>query len=145
MRRASLRGPLLRAAAMLALLFSAPALAGSELIIANRSVPASSLELSVVREIFLGKKSLWDNGEPVVLVALKRGATHEAFLQKVLARTAAQFTNVWKQAIFTGTGVPPKAFETEADVVRYVASTKGAIGYVEAATPHDTVKVIELR
>jgi hypothetical protein len=34
----------------------------------------------------------------------------------------------------------PKAFDSESDLIKYVASTPGALGYVSRISPHDDVK-----
>lgn len=44
--------------------------------------------------------------------------------------------------VFTGTGAMPKFLDSDAEIVHYVASTKGAIGYVSSDFPSDGVKVL---
>jgi hypothetical protein len=34
----------------------------------------------------------------------------------------------------------PKAFDSESDLIKYVASTPGALGYVSRISTHDDVK-----
>lgn len=98
-------------------------------ILVNNTVPDKSLEKESIERIYLGKKSQWSNGTRVVPVILKAGATHTAFVKKILDRDASQFSTYWKQAVFTGRGMPPKSFETEAELIDYVSTTPGAIGY----------------
>ncbi|MEZ4649973.1 MAG: hypothetical protein R3E97_14520 [Candidatus Eisenbacteria bacterium] len=43
-----------------------------------------------------------------------------------------------------GAGVPPKAFDTEDELLRFVAETPGSIGYVSIRTPTTGAKTITL-
>jgi len=92
--------------------------------------------------IFLGKKTVWDNGEKIVPVILRSGASHEAFLKDVVEKTSAQFSTYWKQYAFWGKGKEPKSFDSESDLVKYVSETKGAVGYADDAALSSSVKVL---
>ncbi len=51
-----------------------------------------------------------------------------------------------QRLIFAGRGIPPAQFSTEGDVMAFVASNRGAIGYIAAATADRAgVKVIAVR
>lgn len=95
-----------------------------------------------LKNIFLNQKTTWGNGDRVVLATLKGGATHEAFMKETVSKTASQFKSYWRKLVFTGKAKLPKAFASEAELVRFVASTPGAVGYIDDATPHDGVKVV---
>ncbi len=56
----------------------------------------------------------------------------------------SKLKKIWKKVVFTGAGTPPKILKTEADLIEFVAETAGAIGYIDAATPHEGVNVIAL-
>jgi ABC-type phosphate transport system substrate-binding protein len=108
---------------------SGAALPAEIFVLANKDVPDKALERESIERIYLGKKSQWSDGTRIVPVVLKSGATHTAFVKKFLDRDASQFSTYWKQAVFTGRGMPPKAFETEAELIEFVSETPGAIGY----------------
>jgi ABC-type phosphate transport system substrate-binding protein len=122
-----------------------PARAAEILVIAHNSVPVERLEREAVAEIYLGTRTKWDNGAKIRVVMLKEGTTHEKFVQDIVKTTPAKLRDVWKKVVFTGTGTPPKILKNEADLVKFVAETRGAIGYIDAATPHEEVKVISLQ
>ncbi|MBU1920609.1 hypothetical protein KKG66_07170 [bacterium] len=42
--------------------------------------------------------------------------------------------------MFTGEGIPPRAFETEEELRRFVAETPGALGFVERVPDEIEVK-----
>ena len=99
------------------------------IVFANKNVPDSELQRESIERIYLGKQSQWSDGSHIVPVVLRSGATHSAFVKKYLDRDASQFSTFWKQAVFTGRGLPPKSFETEAELIEFVSETPGAIGY----------------
>jgi ABC-type phosphate transport system substrate-binding protein len=131
---------------LLACFFSGVMMAqAGSIIIANKDVPTETLSFGEVQRIFLGKKTTWENGQKIIPICLKSGATHINFLRTYLDMNPSQFDIFWKQAVFTGTGRPPKALEDEADMVQLVKSTAGAVGYINADTLRGTLKIIEVK
>jgi len=118
--------------------------AGSIIIIANQDVPAGELSFDEVQRIFLGKMTTWSDGRKIVPICLKGGATHAAFLRKYLDMNPSQFDIFWKQAVFTGTGRPPKALANETDVIQTVKGLSGSIGYIDSDTLRGTLRIIEV-
>jgi len=90
----------------------------------------NSVSASDLKQMFLGKKKSWANGDKVVLVILKDGAAHDSFMSNRVGKSPSQFLSFWKKLVFTGKGVMPKQASSEAELLQIVASTKGAIGYV---------------
>jgi ABC-type phosphate transport system substrate-binding protein len=128
------------------LLASPPALpAASEVIvIVNSEVPDGSLSAADLKAVYLGKKTFWSGGLKIALDVLSEGSVHEDFLKKSVGKTPEQFKNYWNQILYTGAGIPPTPFKTEKELVEHVQKTKGAIGYIDSATPHDGVKVLKV-
>ncbi len=119
------------------LLAASAVLAADYVVIVSKDSPMSSISMDTLKKIYLGQKTSWDAGGKILPAALTAGPAHDAFLKAVTAKTPAQFQAFWKQAIFTGSGVPPKSFSSEADLARFVGATKGAVGYVSAAAAKD--------
>lgn len=122
------------------------AYATETVVIANTSV--TSLTTSEVQQIFLGRRATIGSGERAILVTLEGGAIHEAFINGVVGRRPDQFENHWKQQVFTGRGVMPRSFSTEAEVIDFVARNSGAIAYISTssgANLPDGVSVIEVK
>lgn len=117
------------------------------LIIANKSVTESSVSKLDVQMIFLGKKKSWDSGDKINPVMLKSGETHEKFVNTYVQKTVESFASFWKHAILSGTGVPPKSFSSEEDLVKYVAGKENAVGYISSGTPYQDsgVKMLEIK
>lgn len=117
---------------VLALVMTAQA--GNVMVIANKNVVVVSLTKAELQQIFLDKVMFWSNGKRVIPVIQKGGTAHADFLQKFLGLTPLQYDAYWKQAIFTGTGKPPKSVAGDSDVVLFVSATDGAVGYIDANT-----------
>ncbi len=119
--------------------------AGEIVIITNAGVPIDSMDRSIISDIYQGLKTKWDNGDKVIVVMLRKGDTHQRFATEIAGSTPSKLRNIWKKVIFSGTGNPPNIMKNEAEVVSRVAETSGAIGYIDASTPHKGVKVIKLK
>ncbi len=114
-------------------------------LIVHPDVPGETLAFNEVQNIFLGQKAFWSDGVKIMPAVLDDGGTHRAFLDRFIKKTASQFSMYWKRMIFTGKGMAPPDFETEAAVVEYVSGTVGGIGYVGPDVDLSAVKVLEVR
>jgi ABC-type phosphate transport system substrate-binding protein len=121
-------------------LFAPPAFAEFTLIAHPEAAAAVSKE--DVKNILLGVKTKWDNGAAIKLAVLAQGATHDEVVQTFTARTADQFDKYWKKQVFTGKGVAPDQFRTDAEIAAFVAKTPGAFGYVTKAADAAGAKVL---
>jgi len=129
---------------ILGMAFVFPGIAASQevIVIANPKVPVGSLTGDEVKDIFLAKKTQWDNGQKINFVTLKDCDTHRAFLKQYLQKSSSQFERYFRTLVFTGKGSIPKAFDTEEQLVHFVSSTDGAIGYVSRGANTGSAKVI---
>jgi ABC-type phosphate transport system substrate-binding protein len=125
-------------------LLGAPLNAADVQVIANPGLTVGELTANDLREIFLGRRTVLDGAavEPVLRMS---GPTHEAFLQAYVGKSDSALRNHFKSLIFTGKGRPPKAFATDADVIKYVLGTKGAIGYVSPSADTGSAKKIQVK
>jgi TonB family protein len=123
---------------------SASAFATDVKVIANASVKADIISAPELRRIFLQQSSSLDNGTRVEPVIEKDGLVHKAFVQEYLGRTQEDLQTYYRALVFTGRGSMPKVLGSDAEVVSYVAATRGAIGYVssDSDTTVDGVKTL---
>lgn len=117
----------------------------SVVVVANNSVPVASIAPDDLREIFLGTQHSLSDGSKVTPVLLKGGPSHEWFLKSYLGKSVEGFRTWWLQIVFTGQGLLPKTFASEAELVAFVGRTKGAIGYATLASVRGNVKCIPVR
>jgi ABC-type phosphate transport system substrate-binding protein len=129
---------------ILALALPAAAFGAEVKVIANSSVSADSVSADELKRIFLATASSL-GGSHVEPVLEKGGATHEAFLKEYVGKTDAALVTYYRSLVFTGKASMPKQLGSDAEVAAYVAKTKGAIGYVAAATEAPDVKVLAIK
>jgi hypothetical protein len=121
------------------------ALAGDVKMIANSSVGVSAVSADEIKAVFLATKSSLSDGSHVEPVLEKDGPAHEAFLKEFVGKTDAAFETYYRSLVFTGKASMPKTTASDADMVAYVAKTKGAIGYVSASAVTAGVKTLEVK
>ncbi len=127
------------------LIAAAAAYAADIKIIANPSVGAASVSADELKGIFLATKTSLGDGSHVEPVIEKGGPAHETFVKSYLGKTEAALETYYRSLVFTGKGSMPKTVASDADMVAYVAKTKGAIGYVSAAANTTGVKTLDLK
>lgn len=98
-------------------------------IIANKDVPTEKLTEDTLQKIFLGGIRNWNNNEVIMVVLSGDETIHNQFIAKYIKRTALQFQYVWRRNLFTGKGALPPKFKNIDDLIKHVATTKGAISY----------------
>lgn len=123
-------------------MFVSPAVVAEVAVIVG-AANANSVAGSDVSRIFLGKLKKFGDGSSVTPVNLAAGSpVREAFEKNALGKSSSQIKAYWSKQVFSGKGKPPKELGSDADVINFVSSNPGAIGYVDAGSVNDSVKVI---
>ena len=135
----------IRVSVVLGVFLAPAAFAADVKIIANPSVGASSVSVDELKAVFLAAKNSLSDGSHVEPVIEKGGATHESFLKDYIGKTDSAFETYFRSLVFTGKASMPKTAASDAEMVAYVAKTKGAIGYVSAGASTDGVKTLEVK
>jgi hypothetical protein len=113
-------------------------------VVANPSVKASEISADDLKGVFLATKASLPDGSQVEPVLAKTGAAHQAFL-KDLGKSDAGLSTYYRSLVFTGKGSMPKICGSDAEVIEYVAKTKGAIGYVSASATTSGTKTLDVK
>jgi len=93
-----------------------------------------------LRLIYWRKKQYWQGGVRIHPVNLQAEHPLRLYFSKVvLDSTPDEQSHYWNGLYFHGT-TPPYSVQSEEAVLRYVAGTKGAIGYVDACKVDPRVK-----
>ena len=85
---------------------------------------------------------MWADGTSIVTVMPKGGKVHDRFIEDYLDRSVQRFATYWRQMVFTGKGMPPRNFVQETDLVSFVASTPGSLGFASDGADISGVKVL---
>ncbi len=116
--------------------------ANAILVIANPSVPMASISRKELAAIYLLRVTLWPDGQTIVPVNQDSdNPLRGHFSDRVLRQTPAILANYWNQMHFQGKN-PPLVLESDEAVNAFVRKVPGAIGYVNANTPTQGVKVM---
>jgi ABC-type phosphate transport system substrate-binding protein len=134
---------------LLVLLLAALLGAGSPpppfVVIVNPENPHTTLGRKFVADAFLKKTTRWPGGEVIRPVDLEADSkTRERFTDDVLHRSVSAVKSYWQQIIFSGRDVPPPELGSEEQVVKLVAGSPGAIGYVSGTTALTGVKAVRV-
>ncbi|MFG6486216.1 hypothetical protein ACG04R_05995 [Roseateles sp. BYS78W] len=106
--------------------------------------PVTTVNLPTVAAIFRRKRQLWDDGSRIVPVNLPAAhALRRQFSLRLFKRSPEDMQDYWNDQYFHGV-LPPAVLASEEAVIRFVASTPGAIGYVSSCTQDKRVIVVAL-
>ncbi len=121
-------------------------LAAEAVAIVHKDCADSSVSAKDVKSMYLDKKGSWSDGTKVILF-MGSGATHDAFLDANVGKSASQFKAFWKKKVFTGKGRMPDEHADDAAMIKAVAAQAGAIGYIDKASAEgaEGVKVLEIK
>jgi ABC-type phosphate transport system substrate-binding protein len=113
----------------------------AEKTIANANVAETAIAAKDLKSIYLGKESKWADGSRVVIVILGESELSDAYLKTAAGMSYGQFDKYWKKQVFTGKGKMPDKFDTEAELIAFMAKTPGAIGYVSEEAAKDAAGI----
>lgn len=128
---------------LIALFALAGSLVAADTVVMNPASSLAGISADQFKDIYLGRKSTWDDGSKITVVLVETGGSNEA-LMKILGKSQSQFVTSWKKLVFTGKGAMPEMVKDDAAVVAAVAKTPGAIGFVTTDGPAG-VKVVPLQ
>jgi len=111
-------------------------------VIVNPDSGVDSLDANQVKKIFMAKTKKFPNGSIVVPIDQKsENGIYGDFYQKVAGKSATKMSKYWVKLIFTGKAEAPKKVDGDSDVIDLIKGNKNMIGYVDATSVIDGVKV----
>jgi ABC-type phosphate transport system substrate-binding protein len=103
-------------------------------VIVHPQVKGTQIPRAVLSAIFLKQALKWGDGSSVVPVDQSvQSAVRRAFSNDVLKEGIVEVQVYWQRKIAAGQ-VPPPVKTSDEEVLAFVASTPGAIGYVSSST-----------
>lgn len=110
------------------------ALAGDVYVISHPSVELSAAE---IKDVYLGDKQF---AGAIKLVPVDNAAVQNDFLAKAIKLSTEKYGSIWTKKGFRDGMTAPAIKSSDADVISFVKSTPGAVGYV--STPATGVKTL---
>lgn len=124
----------------LAIIAAPPARAETAVIVhAGNNTP---LDDDAIAKIFLRQVKTFPDGSVAAPVNQREGATSDEFRSKILKKNASQFKAYWAQQLFTGGAKPVQELDGDEAVLKFVAETPNAIGYIDASKVKGGVKAV---
>jgi hypothetical protein len=115
---------------------------GNMKVIVNNGVSVRSMSSKAISDLFLKKTSTWSSGTAVVAVDNATPAVREEFSRIIHGKASAAVKSYWNQQIFSGRSIPPLEKASDAEVIAFVRSTPGAVGYVSNTADTSSVRVL---
>lgn len=115
-------------------------------VIVNPKVAGQRLPRAVLAEIYLGTVERWGDGTMITPVDLSSTSpVRQAFSQQTLGMRVEAVSFHWLRKLDSGKR-PPISKSSDEDVIAFVASQRGAVGYVSLATQvPETVREITVQ
>lgn len=105
------------------------------IVVVNAANPTTSLKREQLSQIFLRHTSTWSTGGEILPVdQIDRSPAYLAFARDIMRQSESALKRYWQERIFSGNESPPPERVTDSEVLVYVRSNTGAIGYVREGT-----------
>jgi ABC-type phosphate transport system substrate-binding protein len=126
----------LAALGVLLALLAPPAPAADEfVVIVHPSVVGATIRRAGLAAVFLHKTRWGDGGAAAPVDQSATSAVRKAFSESVLQMPVSTVLQYWQKQMFATQPMhPPPVKGSDAEVIAFVGSTPGAVGYVAAAS-----------
>lgn len=118
-------------------------LAMADVVVIINPANSASIDEEQIAKIFLGQTKTFSNGSEATPIDQKEGPIREEFGNKLLKKNPSQLKAQWARQIFTGGAKPPKELGSDDEILKFVASTPGAIAYIDSSKVNKSVKVVK--
>lgn len=113
------------------------------ILIAHPQFPIQEISLESLDRLYLGRvKGLGDIEEVHRVHAPIASAGYQSFTQKVHQMTVPDLRRYWAKEVIMGRRSPPRQFDSFEALIKFVAETPNAIGYLPAEMTPVGVKVL---
>lgn len=143
--RRALNGTMLAAVCLLSVTHSVAAGDSTRsIVVVNASVPEQNITQRILREIILGQRRFWSNGDRIELI-IEAGNTpaRRVFVETLSGMTESQFNHYWTALIFSHRATrPPRAAPDRRLALALVRAIPGALTIVSEGELPDNVRVV---
>jgi len=115
-------------------------------VIVNSRMTGRTVSRETLSQVYLGKAERWGDGKPVSAIDLSTTSpVRAAFSQAVLGMSVLSVRQYWTRTMVSD-HFPPMVRTTDEDVIAFVGTRTGAVGYVSAdAVLPDSVRAIPVQ
>lgn len=118
-----------------------------EAFITHPTSPRVTLSKGDLADILMGRRTTWPDGTRIILFVLDDEASPIGgeVLRQYVKKSQAQYLAFWRRQVFTGKGSMPKVASSVEELLKLVAETPGALGYVDSEKVGDTVATVTVQ
>lgn len=112
-------------------------------VVANAKSGIDKMSREEVVFVFMGRWRQLPSGivaQPVDLPVDSPERT--AFYRQLVNKSPSEIKAYWSRLVFSGSARPPVSPETHEEQMRILASTQGAVGYIERSRVDDRVRIV---
>ena len=116
-------------------------------IVVSNDVDISKISQSDLQSIFLGKKTLWNDGKRIKIgLSTEDTAKLDGFLTDNIGKTKRRFKKYWLKKVFAGYGIAPKIFNNNEKAIQFAQEQENSITYITVNEDHsmEGVKIINI-
>lgn len=128
---------------ILLLTLAGKSIAGEMVVIVAAGSDVESLSREQVVNIFMGRYRRLPSGaiaQPYDLTGEEEGKA--AFYSGLIGKNLSEVNAYWARLVFSGSTSPPQTVSDPATMLRLVANTPGAVGYVHRSAVNPRVRVV---
>lgn len=104
-----------------------------------------TIERKTLRAAFGMTLQVWPDGQPLTVFVFRDDDTlHQQFCRKVLGVLPYTLRRNWDRLLFSGAAQAPIVVDSPNEMLRRVATTPGAIGYIEKEWVNESVSTVEI-
>lgn len=108
----------------------------------GNDIGTETLTDKMLQGVFLGDRSLWNNGNNVIVVLPSSNSSSFEFLAKwALGSNGFEYQKHWLSLVFQGRVNAPVFLKDEAEVIEYVANHPGAVGILYSSAPPEELQL----
>lgn len=132
---------------LLTLIFTSVSLtAHAGQLVANGLIEEDSVSSQMVKSMFLGSVSHWQDGKPISLCLVNNNKTAvNIFLKSRVGKNERSFKRHWTKRVFSGdASTMPRSFKSTQKALKYLANKDGAICFIgefDGSLPSGTKKL----
>ena len=99
-------------------------------VIVNKKNPTRKINISTVKNIYLGQKAFWHGTVPIRVFIVEKKASSGKAILNLLDMTASQYENYWVKRALAGKGIQPATKTSASELAEAVAKSPTAMGVI---------------
>ncbi|ATE61068.1 hypothetical protein [Thauera sinica] len=113
-----------------AIVLATTAQAAEVVLVTSATGNIAALTAEEASQLYLGRRTMLNDGTPVALFDLPNGLTRNRFYELLTGKNPNQIRAYWSRQVFTGRALPPREAGSATDLPALLSGDSAAIGYL---------------